>query len=118
MRTAEYAAVLAVALYLFLRWVLHPLATRLPAGIDLVVDATSALFLTPEYVGTKIVRKLVKRPLPLAFVYGEAVCGLACLVHGLGLAVADGLRNASASITHRQALVGGAVGGVCLVILS
>ncbi|QNE17008.1 hypothetical protein F1D05_02640 [Kribbella qitaiheensis] len=109
---------LAVGLYLFLRWILHPLAIRLPASIDLIVDATSALFLTPEYLGTTISRKLVKRPLPLAFLYGEAVCGLACLVHGLGLTLADALRNASAEITHRQALIGGAVGGVCLVILS
>jgi hypothetical protein len=108
----------AVGLYLFLRWVLHPLAVRLPTGVGLFVDAAGALLLVPEYACTTVIRRLINRPAPFAFLYGEIVCAFACVLHGTGLTIADALRKASARIGHTQAVIGGLIGALCLILLS
>lgn len=115
---ALWWVVAATTFYLAFRWLLGPLAQRLPDGVALLVDAVGAVLLAPEYACTTVLRKVVGRPFPLLFGYGEIVSGLACTLHQAGLVVSDAVDFASQEVGRTQALVGAVVGALCLVLLT
>ncbi|MER7559767.1 hypothetical protein ABTZ46_22680 [Nocardioides sp. NPDC126508] len=115
---AIWWVVTAAGFYLAFRWLLGPLAERLPAGVSVLVDAFGAVLLVPEYACTTVLRKAVGRPLPFLFGYGEIVSGLACTLHAIGLVVSDAVDFASQETGHAQALVGAGVSALCLVLLT
>ncbi|MER6975244.1 hypothetical protein ABT304_29575 [Nocardioides sp. NPDC000445] len=108
----------ATGFYLAFRWLLGPLAERLPRAVSLVVDAVGAVLLVPEYACTTVLRKAVGRPLPFLFGYGEIVSSLACTLHTAGLVISDAVAFASHETGRTQALAGAVVGALCLVLLT
>lgn len=118
---AELAAVSVIAatgFYLAFRWLLSPLAQRLPAGVGLFVDAIGALLLVPEYACTTVIRRLNGHPPPFSFLYGEIVSSLACALHTFGLVLSDAIDTASMEVGRAQALIGAIIGALCLVLLA
>ncbi|WP_406023525.1 hypothetical protein OH802_27410 [Nocardioides sp. NBC_00850] len=118
---AELAAasvIAATGFYLAYRWLLSPLAQRLPAAVGLIVDAVGALLLIPEYACTTVLRRANGHPPPLVFAYGEIVSSLACAFHSCGLVVSDAIDTASMEVGRTQALIGAIVSALCLVLLT
>ena len=115
---ATVSVIAATGFYLAFRWLLSPLAQRLPASVGLIVDAVGALLLIPEYACTTILRRANGHPPPLAFTYGEIVSGLACALHSFGLVVSDAIDTASTEVGHTQALIGAIVSTLCLVLMT
>lgn len=115
---AVWWVVAATGFYLVFRWLLGPLAQRLPAGIGLFVDAVGALLLVPEYACTTVLRRANGHPPPLVFAYGEIVSSLACAFHSCGLVVSDAIDTASMEVGRTQALIGAIVSALCLVLLT
>jgi hypothetical protein len=115
--TVVGVVLLAGAFYVVLRWILQPLLLQLTAGVDLVIDLVGALLLMPEFVCTCLLRRVIRRPAPFAFVYGDAVGGAACMVRGMIHPVVTALQAASLKVGHRESVIGAVLGALAVVLL-
>lgn len=115
---AVFLVVAATGFYLVFRWLLRPLAERLPKSVGLIADVVGALLLIPEYACTIVLRRTNGHPPPLAFLYGEIVSSLACALHTSGLVVSDAVDSASIEVGRMQALIGAVVSALSLVLLT
>lgn len=115
---AGLSVVSATGFYVAFRWLLSPLAERLPNGVGLFIDTVGVVLLLPEYACTTILRRFNGHPPQFAFLYGEVVSSVACTLHEFGLVVTEAMHVASIEVEHKQALIGAVIGAVCVVILA
>jgi len=98
-------ALLTTALYVAARWGAARAVAQLSSGVEYGVNLLAVGLLLPEYLVTRVTRRASGRAAPLAYAYGDAVCGLACGTHRCAAAVMGTLHDAARRIDHRTALV-------------